>query len=477
MNIRPTQNTNFALVRNGLAINLSKLITAQEQVSTGKKLLRPSDDPVGASSILGLKRQVGGVKGYLESINTSRPMLEAGMASLNEAGTILAEARSLGIAGLNGTTSEADRTSLASELRLLKERLLEMGNAKLGDRYLFGGTASTTQPFQEREIGGQLRVFYEGNEESRQVEVGSGVVLPINMPGSEVFGRFEVDSVSLGSLTGLSLGVTANQGSGYGYVHVRHDATLGAPGSGVTLANGGANDTLVGDRALIIDAAAGTVQLGTGTALAIPAASNPNLANFAVTDENGAVVYLDFSNFNGTSSVTTLTGEASISLDQANWQTLDLTQTDLELTDPATGTILHLDTRRVVRATSELYSFDGGVNAFDVLEGMIEDLENIHGLAGPELQARLSSRLQELDRNFENVQSAQGTLGSRSQRLDSGANRLSEFQVTLQGLISDREDADLASVILDMTRAEQTLQVAQASGTRLLQTTLLDYLR
>ena len=73
MNIRPTQNTNFSLVRNGLAINLSKLITAQEQVSTGKKLLRPSDDPVGASTVLGLKRQLGGVGQFLESISTSRP--------------------------------------------------------------------------------------------------------------------------------------------------------------------------------------------------------------------------------------------------------------------------------------------------------------------------------------------------------------------------------------------------------------------
>lgn len=477
MNIRPTQNTNFSLVRNGLAINLSKLITAQEQVSTGKKLLRPSDDPVGASTVLGLKRQLGGVGQFLESISTSRPMLEAGMASLNETGSILAEARSLAINGLNGTLSQDDRMSLASELRLLKERLLEMGNAKLGDRYLFAGTASTTQPFREDSVSGLTRVSYNGNEESRQVEIGSGVDLAINLPGSEIFGKYEVSSVTLGSLTGLALGPTANQGSGYGYVHVRHDATLGSPGSGVTLANGGADDTLVGDRALVIDGAAGTVRLGTGTVMPIPNASHPDLDHFGVSDENGAFVYLDFSSFDGTSSSTTLTGEASISLDETTWQPLDLTQTDLELVDAGTGTILHLDTRRVVRATSELYSFEGGVNGFDVLQGMIEDLENIHDLTGPELRDRLASRLGELDRNFENVQSAQGTLGARTQRLNSGAERLGEFEKTLKGLISDREDADLASVILDMTKAEQTLQVAQASGTRLLQTTLLDYLR
>jgi flagellin-like hook-associated protein FlgL len=245
----------------------------------------------------------------------------------------------------------------------------------------------------------------------------------------------------------------------------------------VALASGGLQDTLVGDRVLTIDAAAGTVQLGTGTPVAIPSASNAAVTNYGVADENGAVVYLDFTGFDSTSSTVTLTGEASISLDQTNWTALDLNLTDLELSDPETGTILHLDTRRVVRATSELYNFDGGVNAFDAIQGMIEDLENIHDLTTPELQARLTSRLSDLDRNFENVQSAQGTLGSRAQRLESGAERLSDFEITLRGLVSDREDADLASVILEMTKAEQTLQVAQASGTRLLQTTLLDYLR
>lgn len=477
MNIRPTQNTNFALVRNGLALNLSKLITAQEQVSTGKKLVRISDDPVAASSVLALKRQIGGVNQNQESIDASKPLLQAGMASLNEAGTILSEARSKAILGLSGTLSDGDRRAVASELRMLKTRLLEMGNARLGDRYLFSGTASTTQPFAEREVSGLVRVEYAGNQESRQVEIGSGVSLPMNLSGSEVFDRFEVSSVSLGSVTGLGLGTTANQGSGYGYVHIRHDATLGSPGSGVALASGGLQDTLVGDRVLTIDAAAGTVQLGTGTPVAIPSASNAAVANYGVADENGAVVYLDFTGFDSTSSTVTLTGEASISLDQTNWTALDLNLTDLELSDPETGTILHLDTRRVVRATSELYNFDGGVNAFDAIQGMIEDLENIHDLTTPELQARLTSRLSDLDRNFENVQSAQGTLGSRAQRLESGAERLSDFEITLRGLVSDREDADLASVILEMTKAEQTLQVAQASGTRLLQTTLLDYLR
>lgn len=477
MNIRPTQNSNYALVRNGLALNLSKLIKAQEQVSSGKRITRPSDDPIGAASVMSLKRQLGGINRHMEAIDTSRPMLEAGMSSLSEAGTLLSEARAKAIAGLNGSLNSQDRMAMAAELRILRERLISTGNAKLGDRYLFAGTASTTQPFAESSAQGLTRVNYLGNQESRSVEIGSGVSLATNIPGGDIFNSSDSSGVSLGSLTGLSMGTTANQGSGYGYVHIRHDATVGAPGSGVTLAGAGAQDTIIGDHTLVIDGVAGTVQLGSGPVLSIPTAVDPDLSNFVVTDERGAELHLNFSAYTGTDSSVTLTGQGSISIDGSNWQAIDPLATDFELSDPTTGTILHLNTTAIRRAEVELYSFEGGVNSFDVLQGMVEDLENIHGLSSSELQDRLSSRLVELDRNFANVQSALGTLGARAQRLDSGAERLAEFEVTIQGMVSDREDADLTSVVLEMNKAQQTLEVAQASGSRLLQTTLLDYLR
>jgi flagellar hook-associated protein 3 FlgL len=475
MNIRPTQNTNYELVRAGLNLNLSKLIRAQEQVSSGKKLLRPSDNPIAAATVLALQRQLGDVSRYSQAIDTARPLLEQGMGALSEASSILTEARGLAIQGLNGTLNDADRSGLAQNLRLLKSRLLEVANTKLGDRYIFGGTATKHMPFTETALNGQPRVVYNGDDASRSVAVGPGVDLAVNIPGSEAFGRFESSGASFVGASGVAGGSSADAGTGYGYITIRHDATGGSIGSGVALANGGANDTLIGSRTLTIDAAAGTVQLGNGTALAIPAPSSSDVADVTLTDEHGAVVHLDFTNYSGASSASTLAGSGSVSIDGTDFTPLDLSNSNMEITD-SSGTVLHIDATGIVQATTDLYSFDGAVNTFDDLQGMIDDLENMDGLDNTRMAARLSSRLSEFDRNFDNLQIGLGTLGSRSQRMDSGKSQLDELSINLQGLVSDNQDVDLASVILDMNKAQQTLQVAQATGAKLLQNTLLNYL-
>ena len=475
MNIRPTQASNFELVRSGLNLNLSKLIRAQEQASSGKRLLRPSDDPIAAATVLALQRQLGDVSRYSKAIDSARPLLEQGMSSLNEASSIMTEARGIAIQGLNGTLSPVDRHALAQSLRLLKARMVDLGNTQLGDRYVFGGTATKDAPFREVDVNGRPRVVYGGDDAARSVSVGPGVELPVNVPGDDAFGRNESSGVNYVGNSGLTHGSSADAGSGYGYLTVRHDATTGPLGSGLALVNGGSGDTLIGERKLTIDSAAGTVQFGNGAVVTIPASGSAGAADLALTDEHGAVLHVDFSNYNGTSSTSMVDGSGSVSFDGTNFTALDLANHNQELTD-GNGTVLHVDATRAVLATQDLYSFQGGVNAFDVIQGMIEDLENGSGLDDAHLQDRLRSRLDEFDRNFDNLQIGLGTLGSRAQRMDSSKSQLDDHAIDLQGLVSKHEDADLSSVILDMNMAQQTLQVAQATGAKLLQNSLLNYL-
>src|SRR6058998_3837918 len=124
--IRPTQTMSFDQVRRSLDLSFQKLLRAQEQVSSGKRILRPSDDPVGTASSLALSRQLGEVDRYRAAIGAARPLLDAGMASLDEGGGLLSEARDLVIQGLNGSLSDSDRRTIGQQVRLLKERLLEV---------------------------------------------------------------------------------------------------------------------------------------------------------------------------------------------------------------------------------------------------------------------------------------------------------------------------------------------------------------
>ena len=95
MNVRPTQTTSYQLVQSGLNLNFAKLIRAQEMVSSGKRILRPSDDPIGSSAALALRRQLGDVGRYMGSVSAAKPTLELATAALQDASGLLSDAKQL----------------------------------------------------------------------------------------------------------------------------------------------------------------------------------------------------------------------------------------------------------------------------------------------------------------------------------------------------------------------------------------------
>ncbi|MEC8494634.1 MAG: flagellar hook-associated protein FlgL [Planctomycetota bacterium] len=471
MAIRPTQGRIFDMVRLGIQTNTAKLIRAQEQASSGKRILRASDDAVGTSVSLSLRRQIGAIESFVASTSSARPEVEQASSRLQEGSGVIADIRALMIQGMNGALNAADREAIASQIELLGGQLLDIANTRSGDSYLFAGTATETQPFVEELVGGELRVVYRGNDQHQKVLTGREAEVVLNVTGREAFSRFEYTDTSFTNVTGIRSGTTADSGSGYEEIVVRQDGTVGAMGAGVALI--GSGDTLVGDRVLSIDGAARTIQLGGGEPVGIP---EPAPANLAVGDGNGAIVNLDLSGWTGGDLTTTLTGNASISLDGDDFTPLTYTETDLRLTDDETGAVVHVDTTQLVRSGSELVTFAGTPSIFDSIRGAVADLRSPEGTDRGAILRRLQHRLDELDRSQSDLLIGLGRLGAATQRIDVASQRLEDLEVTVDGLISNVEDADFTEVALDLQRAEQTLQLAQATGARLMQQSLLNYL-
>ena len=468
----------FGRVLLGIRQNQLTGVRAQEQLASGRRLLRPSDDPVGAARALRLNSQLADVGRFRGAITAGRASVDTASSALEQASTLVAEARALLLQGMSGTLAQEDRESIASEFELIRSQLLEIGNLQSGDRFLFSGTETKTRPWVEVSRGGTTVVEYRGNDEAQSLRVGEGIQVPITVPGFELFGRFEPTGTFFDGLTGVSSGLTADQGAGYADLVFRHDSTLaGAIGSvGLALVNGGADDTLLGDNALTVDATAGTIQLGSGPVVTIPPVGEPGRADLVVTNELGGTLHLDLSSYTGADFSGTVTGTGSVSFDGGPFQAVSFTETDLELTDPDRGLVLHVDTTGVRRAGSELVTFGGTLNVFDLMQGISEDLRNDQGLETQGVQARLAQRLEELDKSHEGLLVGLGVLGARGQRLAVSDERTRDVELGLQGLLSDVEDADLAEVALDLARSETLLQLAQASGARLIQTSLLNFL-
>jgi flagellar hook-associated protein 3 FlgL len=477
VNIRPTQATTFALVKNGLLSNFAKLARAQEQLASGKRILRASDDPVGASRATSLREQLATQARYTGAVLGGRTRLDAASAALQEASGLIAEVRSITVQGMNGVMTAEDRSLLAGQVDLIRSQLLDVANRQLDNRFLFAGTATNVTPFSSSELGGQSLVTYAGNQESQQMLVGLGTTVASNLPGSAVFAATQQGQTSFGAVTGVAAGQSANQGSGYEFLQVRHESTATTLGGGIALVSGGALDTIMGAHTITVDAALGTVQLDSGIPQALPTPGSPNIADFTLLNSQGAEVHLDFTGYSGVSTSGSATGAGSASLDGTNWTPLTFTSTDLQLADSESGVIVHVDETGIHRSGREMIVFGGSVNLFDTLQGISDALVNSDGAAPAALVERLELMLGELDRNHENLIGATGILGSRSQRLTSMEARYEDSEVLLRGLLSGVEDVDFSQVVLDMTRAEQTLQTAQAAGARLLQNSLLNFIR
>lgn len=473
--MRPSQIGIFNQVQSDLMQHLSSLIRSQEQIASGKRILRPSDDATGTGIAMLLRRQISEVSGYRSAAGSGKPFLEGAVVNLQEGSMLLQQVREDLMLAMTGTLSDQDRVLLADEIDSLRSGLLDIGNAKWGERFLFSGTATDEPPFVEVRGGEGARANYMGTSEHPSVTLGTGVEVETGLAGNSVFGGGLVDSVTIKGVSGARIGSSANYGEGYQPLRVRHDATTGALGAGIAFAAAGADDTILGAHALTVDTTAGTIQLGTGPPVQIP---NPltGASNVVLEDEDGSEVHLDFTGFTGVDFTTTLVGDGSISLDGSSWSTLDFVATDLELVHDSDGSVVHVDTTQITRASDDVVIFKGSANLFDTLEGIVADLRRTDEFTQQELNARLGARLEEFDRGHEQVISSLTRLGSRSARLDGADARLASVELELQGRLSMTEDIDLGQAALEMARTQQSLEVVQAAGARLLQQTLLNYL-
>lgn len=475
--MRVSNESAYRQVLAGLRLNFSSLVRSQEQVASGWRILRPSDDPTGTAKVLSLQRSLADSQRIRDSIDGGRTYVDAAAAALEQASGLIAEARALVIQGMNGTISDTDRAAIGEQIALVRTQLIELANQRTADRFLFGGTAGQTLPWEISTVGGSEKVIYRGDSREQEIRIGSGVTIGINVPGDRVFSGFQPKGLSFSGLTGLGSGTTASQGLGQAWIDIRQDSLdLGGLG-GVGVAVGSTPSTLIGNHELRIDETAGTIQLGDGPVSNLPVPGSAAAANFKLETSQGATLHLDLSGFTGGDFLGSVQATGSISLNGGPFTAIDPDEQNLRLEDSLRGQVLHLDLGGVGRAGRELVQFAGAIDLFDVLAGLADDFRNADGLTQAELLGRVDQRLGELDRHHGNVLSNLGVLGARSARMGATAQRFQAVGLQLSSLISERRDADYTEVVLEMSRAENTLQLAQATGVRLIQRSLLDFLR
>ncbi|MCA8924673.1 MAG: flagellar hook-associated protein FlgL [Planctomycetes bacterium] len=140
---------------------------AEEQVASGKRINRPSDDPFGAGRAIRLRAELASITEASENVGIVRGELDVADDALQSLSELLARAREIAVQGANGINTPSDMTSLEEEAEGLMRRALSLVNVEAGGRYLFAGTDSGAPPFELEDVGGVITPRYHGDTQER----------------------------------------------------------------------------------------------------------------------------------------------------------------------------------------------------------------------------------------------------------------------------------------------------------------------
>jgi flagellar hook-associated protein 3 FlgL len=301
--MRVTQGMLNTQMMTNLRANNARLMKYEDMLASGKRLNRPSDDPVGVGYAMRYHAQIARNNQYQEAVDDGKSQLDYLDTTLNQANQILSRARDLAVRASTGSMSAGDRQTVANEIDQLYQQLTETGNTQFNGRYIFNGQMTDVKPY---------RAAPETNGTDRgeiNYMMSEGVSIPVNVIGLDVFG------------------------------------------------------------------------------------------------------------------------------------------------DPATAATL-----------------DTSDNAFAILKSLKNALNSDN-------QTIIGASVQRLDSRLEKVQAVWADVGARTNRTELLSNRLKDFDLNLNELLSKTEDADIPETIMNMQMAENVQRASLSTGSRIIQPTLVDFLR
>ncbi len=195
--MRVTQSMLSNNMLRNLSSSYNKLGKLQEQINTGKKVTRPSDDPVVVMKSLGYGMQVEKVDQFQKNLTQVNNWLDSSDDALDGVGAALHRAKELATQAANtGSMTKEDREKIKIELEQLQKQIQDLANTKVGDKYIFSGTM-TDKPLHNETTGypalstdknadGTITPA-SGFESNVEIEVFDGVTLRVNTNAAESF--------------------------------------------------------------------------------------------------------------------------------------------------------------------------------------------------------------------------------------------------------------------------------------------------
>jgi len=191
-------NTVFNMQR-----SISRLLELQVQLSTGRQINKPSDNPIGVQSDLNYRTELAKNAQYQNNNNQALTWMQNYDSSLSDLKNLYTSAKEIAIAMSNGTYDELTRQGSAEEISSILDQMIQLANSEQEGRFVFSGYRTDQKPLVISANG----VVYKGDQGQIDYQIGAKSRMTVNLSGSDVF--LKPLSV-LGENSDLNVGVTNN---------------------------------------------------------------------------------------------------------------------------------------------------------------------------------------------------------------------------------------------------------------------------
>ncbi|MBI2875572.1 MAG: flagellar hook-associated protein FlgL [Candidatus Tectomicrobia bacterium] len=481
-----------------------QLLETQERAGTGKRINRPSDDPVGMARVLNFRASLDKINEFNQNIVRGDSLLALTESSLESVGNLLDRTKQIALAQANATLSGADRMAAAEEVETLFDQLIQIGNATLNGRYIFGGFKSGVPPFS-------AQGSYQGDGGSAAVQVDAGIEVPLNIRGSD-FLATDLDPAVEGAtlLTDLNGGGGVAAGSfqmtdragnvaiidltGLTMVQEVLDAINAAPGINVTASlNPEGTGLLLSDDTpaptqdlKVEEVGGGRSALDLGILANRPGEISGTDLNPAVSRSTSISALRGGAGFS-LGSIEVVNGTQGATLDLSGAQTIGevldlLDQAGLNLSaglNPARTALVVTSTD--LTTTAVVKEVNTGTTAADLGLGGGNDILGTLGRLTEALRRNdreaIGNLLDQIEDGLDRTLALRTRVGVRQNQLQETNQRLEGLEMDLTTFLSGVEDADVIEVYSRLSLQKNALEGLVAATSQVTRTSLLDFLR
>jgi len=168
----------------GIETALDRLDTTQQELSSGKSINQPSDNPSGTALALALGTDLSNLTSYSNNVTDGNGWAQTQSSALTDVTNAVQRIRELTLEAANGTQTTADMQASAQEVNQLIDEIKQDANTQYNGQYVFSGTATSTQPYASG-----ANDTYAGNTGQVTRTIGPNTSLTVNANLSGVLGN------------------------------------------------------------------------------------------------------------------------------------------------------------------------------------------------------------------------------------------------------------------------------------------------